>query len=73
MRGGLRYGLCATDQGFGKLVTIAVFQDRGPPGHLIQQINQQKKNSTGCDVVVCPKSRDPDKNCHSKDQSWLSK
>lgn len=37
-----KLGVCPAC-GKGQLVTIAIFQDRGPPKHLIQQINQQKK------------------------------
>ncbi len=41
-RGPILAGFCPVCKK-GKLVTIAIFQDRGPPGHLIRQLNQQKK------------------------------
>lgn len=36
----IKLGLCPTCKK-GKLLTIAIFQDRGPPKHLISQISQQ--------------------------------
>ena len=41
-RGPIMAGLCPVCKK-GKLVTIAIFQDRGPPVDLIRQLNQQKK------------------------------